>query len=150
MSECDEEFQTPLEEAKTNAINTNISPLKYKYFERMPTLLYLKNNGAHIVVWYEYGLKKPTISEGPFGDGKYRFDFMYFHWLQPFVDIETESSVQPHDDVDMDYSDSHDVDDIMEFPVQLHIVFINNKYGFYDKAIAHPDGLVIWIMNFEV
>lgn len=62
---------------------------------------------------------QPSITGGPLGRDSYEFVNIHFHWASE----HTVNSKQ--------------------YEAEMHVVFYNTKYGTFENAVTHLDGLAV-------
>ncbi|XP_073836379.1 carbonic anhydrase-like isoform X2 [Musca autumnalis] len=130
---CRGKYNIPLNSSKLLAVEKrNMRDLEYKGVTQDPLRAKIKNTGETLVITLIYEPNKiPTISKGPLENEVYRFEFMYFHWLNGTTMGEEMHGPQM-------------------LPAELHMVFVNSRYANYDEASLRNFGVVITAYKHEV
>ncbi|XP_073838691.1 carbonic anhydrase 2-like [Musca autumnalis] len=130
---CRGKYNIPLNSTELLTVEKrNISDLEYEHVTRYPLRAKIKNTGETLVITLIYERNKvPTMSKGPLENEVYRFEFMYFHWLNG-----TTMGEEMHGP--------------RMLPAELHMVFVNSRYANYDEASLRNFGVVIAAYKYEV
>jgi len=130
---CLGKHQSPIEIDSEHVTRTVLPhPLRLNGFDvALPANL--TNNGHTAMMTINSCDKKPTISGGPLNE-EYEFAQLHFHWGAN------------------DTCGSEDKIDNKRFPMELHLVFYNKKYGDVNSAMASNnwDGLCVLGCLFEI
>lgn len=103
------------------------------HFEDKPEEAVLENDGNTVKIFLSYkNNKPPTLTEGLFQNETFELAFMYYLWLNHsgwnITQITPDSVI----------------------PAELHMVFINAKYGTYERAVTKKNGVVIQTFGHQV
>ncbi|XP_055841897.1 carbonic anhydrase 2 isoform X2 [Episyrphus balteatus] len=121
---CSGKYQSPINIDLLNVEQISFNDLQLKRFDEKPLSGDLLNNGHTVIVHLDYEDEEPTISGGPL-NGTFRFAQLHFHWG------------------DNDTYGSEDRINNQSFPAELHMVFYNTKYGDFDSAVGHSEGVAV-------
>ncbi|XP_073841203.1 carbonic anhydrase 2-like [Musca autumnalis] len=120
-SVCTGKYYIPLDEKNFTILKRDVSNLEYENLPVRPIGGRLKNTGQTIVMEFFYRPHQvPVIWSGPFGDEKYKFSFMYFHWIGDASVVERTNLI-----------------------LELHMVFTNVRYVNYEVGSKHNLGILI-------
>ena len=78
------------------------------------------------------GGKRPSITGSAAFDDLFLFEKMHFHWGSKNT-LGSEHAIFGQ-----------------KFPVELHLVHYNDKYGNFEDAVDRPDGLLVVAVFFQV
>ncbi|XP_066138892.1 carbonic anhydrase 2-like [Euwallacea fornicatus] len=122
FSQCLGKHQSPIDIETHNVVNKHFHQLRFENFDQQIGIGLFENNG-HTVMMKILSDKLPLIYGGPL-QGSYKFEQLHFHW-GPNDTIGSENQINHH-----------------SFPLEMHIVMYNTKYG-YSKASVTPGGLTV-------
>lgn len=122
---CVEKHFLPINEDNFNILKRNITSIRTQDFTLNPSAVTLENNGHTVIIRYFYRKNRmATITGGPYLNDLYQLKFSYFNWLN------------------LNYTATG------EFPIELHVVFFNQKYETYKEAIKNNFGLTVWSIRY--
>ncbi|XP_073840711.1 uncharacterized protein [Musca autumnalis] len=117
---CIGKYYFPEDETTFNILKRNISDIQYVNRAERPTESRIINTGRTIFMDFSYSSDNaPILTNGPFGEEKYQFKFIYFHWLP--ADISRMTNIF----------------------MEMHMIFINTRYSNYDEASKKHLGVVM-------
>ncbi|XP_044743502.1 carbonic anhydrase 1-like [Chrysoperla carnea] len=110
-----------------------LNPLKWVNYDTEPRKIKLSNTGYTVILcanWH-VNVKRPHLRSGPFSD-TYIFSQLHFHWGQNAME-----------------GSEHSIDG-MKYPIEMHAIHYNEKYGSQEEASLHSlDGLCIVVYFFQ-
>lgn len=116
----------PVNENNFNVLKRDITGIETTTFGFIPKSGFFENNGKTVMIRYFYERRNPTATGGPYGDEKYKLEFMYFNRLN-----ENYTTVGG-------------------LPIELHLMFFNRKYGTYENASKTNFGLTVWSFRYTL
>ncbi|KAM9198367.1 carbonic anhydrase 2 isoform 1-T1 [Dugong dugon] len=117
------ERQSPIDiDTKAAKYDPALKPLCISY--EHATSRRILNNGHSFNVEFDDSQDKSVLKGGPL-DGSYRLLQFHFHWGSS------------------DGQGSEHTVDKKQYAAELHLVHWNTKYGKFEKAMQHPDGLAV-------
>lgn len=128
---CSGKYQSPINIDLLNVETVDFDELKLLRFDERPISGDLVNNGHTVILHLTYEDEEPTISGGPL-NGTFVFAQLHFHWG------------------DNDTYGSEDLINNHSFPAELHMVFYNTKYGSFDNAVGHSEGVAVLAFFFQL
>merc|ERR1719402_1440042 len=126
-------MQSPIDIKKDEAIEANLNVLNFKHYDTKAYNMTLLNNG-HSAKLTLNAKDMPTITGGGLPEAHvFQFAQLHFHW-------GSKSS-----------QGSEHVINGRAFPIEMHLVHYNTKFGNIGAAVAsgHPDALAVVGVMFQ-
>uniref|UniRef100_T1J6C9 carbonic anhydrase n=1 Tax=Strigamia maritima TaxID=126957 RepID=T1J6C9_STRMM len=121
---CCGDHQSPINFDTKSVEAESFDPITFKGYDTKLKSIVMKNNGHDIYIDVGYPGALPVMSDGGL-NAKYTLDSFHFHWGS-----------------DNEQGAEHTVNGVY-YPLEMHIVHINSKYGSIDKALKNTDGLAV-------
>lgn len=126
--QCGGSRQSPIN-IVTRSVDTRLSlRLRFNNFAVNPTTMTWLNDGHSAVLQPTYGTNRPTIQNLENGE-TYVVDALHYHW-GPDNNVGSEHTING-----------------VSYPLEVHIVSWNQRYGSLANAVSSPNGLLV-IGNF--
>ncbi|XP_059479271.1 carbonic anhydrase 2-like [Neocloeon triangulifer] len=127
---CAGKYQSPIDIEEHKVTKVSMKPMRYHGFADKPLSSTVSNNGHTVML--QLKTEEPlAVSGGPL-HGHYLFQQLHFHWGHN-DSVGSEDTINNH-----------------SFPMELHMVFYNEKYGDFNNALNHKDGLTVLAFFYEV
>ncbi|XP_065333852.1 carbonic anhydrase 2-like [Cloeon dipterum] len=127
---CAGKYQSPIDIEEHLVTRVSYPPIRYHGFADKPVGSTLTNNGHTVML--QLNTEEPlAVSGGPLKD-RYLFQQLHFHWGHN-DSVGSEDTINNH-----------------SFPMELHMVFFNQKYHNFTNALNHEDGLTVMAFFYEV
>uniref|UniRef100_T1JMA7 carbonic anhydrase n=1 Tax=Strigamia maritima TaxID=126957 RepID=T1JMA7_STRMM len=128
---CCGDQQSPIN-FDTNSVQSEpFAPIRFQGYDTKPNSIKMKNNGHAIYIDVSYPGPLPVMSDGGL-NAEYTLASFHFHWGS-----------------DNEQGAEHTVNGVY-YPLEMHIVHFNSKYGTVDKALKNTDGLAVLGIFYEV
>ncbi|CAH1111540.1 unnamed protein product [Psylliodes chrysocephalus] len=116
-------LQSPIDIELNNVTEKEFPPLVFQHFDEPLETVKLENNGHTALLSIKQG-KIPNVRGGPLNE-TYNFSQLHFHWGRT------------------DDEGSENLVNNQSFPLELHMVLYNTKYGNFSNALYYDDGLTV-------
>ncbi|KAK2723537.1 hypothetical protein QYM36_002020 [Artemia franciscana] len=124
------EEESPIALETNETISAELPDLEMKGYDKHPKEYLMQNNGHTLVVSLKDSIL-PSVRKGGLRS-EYIFRQMHFHWG------ETSEEGSEH------------VINGKRYPMEIHLVHYNKKYGSVPKAVSHRDGLEVLAVFVEI
>ncbi|KAG8236514.1 hypothetical protein J437_LFUL012800, partial [Ladona fulva] len=132
FSTCGGHLQSPININLAKSIHLNKEyNLIMRNYDELPNSMTLRNSGKTVVIEAQWSSGKRPIIKGGILKGEYLFKEIHFHWGATIY--------EPSDHLINGYS----------FALEMHLVHYKKKYGSFENAKDHDDGLAIIGYVFE-
>ncbi|XP_037078429.1 carbonic anhydrase 6-like [Pollicipes pollicipes] len=133
FKQCGGEQQSPIDISTAEAHDWIVDPLRFEGFTTKSSSMRMKNNGYTVRVEMSFANGVKQRMYGGTLPGVYVFKQLHFHW-------------GPNNTVG---GSEHTIDG-KRAPLEMHVVYVNEKYGTVSEATKHPGGIAVLGVLFEI
>ncbi|XP_032687846.1 carbonic anhydrase 2-like [Odontomachus brunneus] len=129
---CSGKNQSPININDKTVKTENMPPLEICGPNKKYSMTVVNNGHTIMLKSSESSDNLPRAMGGPLGNSTFRFEQLHFHWGKD------------------DSEGSETTINNRSFPMEMHAVFVNEKYETMDNALNYPDGLTVLGYLFDV